>query len=190
MRRGIIRWTLPPMAALFLALGLATTVLAADPTALELQAPRQASLGDTVTITAVLRDARGAPIPRATVMFWNEAHFLGKAGVLRLGETVTDAQGKATFSYEARTEGDMALNAYFAGDAKYAGAQGSVTLAVQGSAQLYQETVGVQVPGIGVWLLAGILGGIWSIYFGVMVLLALIRREGSAGAAKADRAGA
>ena len=52
-------------------------------------------------------------------------------------------------------------------------------LTVQGSAQLYRETAGVQVRGIGVWLLVGLVGAVWSIYFTVMVLVSLIARAGS-----------
>ncbi|MFQ5854475.1 MAG: Ig-like domain-containing protein [Anaerolineae bacterium] len=179
MRRNIFRWGRVSVLTTLLSLALAASVLAADPTTMELQAPQEVSLGDVITVTAVLRDGQGLPIPAATIILWSPASFLSTDGAMRLGQATTDAQGRATFLYEARREGALALNAYFSGDSRYAPAQVSADLTVQGSAQLYQETAGVRVPGVGVWLLVGLLVVVWSIFFTVMVLLTLIAREGS-----------
>ncbi|MBI2872287.1 MAG: Ig-like domain-containing protein [Chloroflexi bacterium] len=173
------RWLLVALLSLLLLLATVTPVLAADPVTLELLAPQQVALGDKVEVTAVLRDGNGVPIRGGTVNLWTPATFLSTGGAIDLGRATTDAQGRATFRYEARTEGPVALNAYFPGDSRYAYAQGSAELKAQGTAQLYQSTAGVRVPGIGVWLLVGLLGGVWTTYLAVMVFLSLIAREGS-----------
>ncbi|MBI2304744.1 MAG: Ig-like domain-containing protein [Chloroflexi bacterium] len=177
MRYGIFRWGL--VTAALLALAFATPALAAGPPTLELQAPQEVNLGDTITLSAVLRDSQGAAIERATIILWSAASFLGTGGAVRLGEAVTDAQGRATFTYEVRTEGSATLNAYFPGNSRYESAQTSAKIAVKGSGQLYEETAGVQVPGIGVWILVALLGGVWSVYLIVMALLTLIARGGA-----------
>ncbi len=181
-------WVL--LVPLLLAVATATPAWADGLVTLEIQAPTQVGLGEEVSVTAVLRDATGAPAPGATIIFWSSASFLSVGGAIELGRATTDAQGRATLLYQARTEEKAFLNAYFPGDSRYDPASAAVELAVQGSAQLYQSTAGVQVPGLGVWLLVGALGIVWSIYLLVMVLLTLIAREGSKApsAAEASRA--
>ncbi|MBI2165195.1 MAG: Ig-like domain-containing protein [Chloroflexi bacterium] len=178
VRRGTWRWVaLLGTLSLFLATG--TPVWAAEPVTLELQAPEQLALGDKVSVTAMLKDANGSPVPAGTVILWTSGSFLSVGGAVQLGEAATDAQGRVTFTYEARNEGAVTLNAYFRGDSRYGFAQGSAAVDVQGSAQLTRHPIeGVRVPGIGVWILAAILGGVWSTYLAVMVFLTLIAREG------------
>ncbi len=65
----------------------------------------------------------------------------------------------------------MTLTASFTGNSQYSPSQASTDIAINGSWQLYQQTGG-GLPGMTVWwLLVGILGVAWSIYFGVMALL-------------------
>lgn len=165
--------------SLLLLLRTATPVWAGDPVTLQLQAPTQVDLGEKVPVIALLKDSKGNPVPGATIILWRPASFLSKAGTIELGRATTDAQGKVSFVYEARSEGPVQLNAYFAGNSRYDPAQSAVELTVAGAAQLYQETAGVRVPGLGVWLLVAVLGGVWATYFAVMVLLTLIAREGA-----------
>ena len=173
------KWLWRALIPLPLLLATATPVLAdAIPLTLRMQAPSQVRLGETATITAVLRDSKGAPVPRATIVLWSQGSFLSTGGAVEQGKEVTDALGKVAFAYEARTEGTVTLNAFYAGDSRFAPAQSSADLMVQGSEQLYQESPGVPVPGVR-WLVAGLLSGVWLIYLTVMVLLSLIAREGS-----------
>jgi hypothetical protein len=166
-------------------LATASPAWAAGPVTLELLAREQVRLGDQVSVTATLRDATGAPAPGATIVFWSPASFLSVGGSVELGRATTNAQGRATLLYQARTEEKASVNAYFPGDSRYEPASATVELMVEGSAQLYQSTAGVQVPGLGVWLLVGVLGGVWSTYLAMMVFLTLIAREGSKASAEA-----
>ncbi len=173
------------LATLLLQLAIATPALAADPVTMELQSPGHMALGKTENIVVVLRDSKGAPVARATILLWTPASFLSTSGAITLGEATTDAQGKATFAYEARMGGTANLNALFSGDARYQPAQAVADVTVDGSAQLYQSTAGVRLPGISVWLLVAALGVAWSIYFLMMVFLTLIARAGTPASGKA-----
>ncbi|MBI4336378.1 MAG: Ig-like domain-containing protein [Chloroflexi bacterium] len=179
MRMHNVRRALLVLLPLLLLLATGRAALAADPADLQLQAPQEATLGEQVTVTAVLRDASGTPIVGAPVILWSPAQFLSTGGAVQLGKVATNARGEATFRYEARTEESVVLNASFSGDSRYSAAQASAQMAVQGSAQLYQSSAGVRVPGVSVWLLVGLLGGVWGTYLAVMVLLTLIAREGA-----------
>ncbi len=158
----------------------ASPAYAAGPVTLELQAPKEAGLGERVTFTAMMKDATGSPVKGARVVFWFPASFLSTSGAVELGSAVTDSKGIATLLYQVRTEGSVSVNAYFSGDSRYDPASASIDMRVEGTAQLNKHIVeGVRVPGLSVWLLAGVLGIVYSIYFTVMVLLSLIAREGS-----------
>lgn len=164
----------------FLLLVTATPAWAADPVTLELQAPTKVGLGDQVTVNALLKDAAGSPIGGSRVVFWMPASFLSNSGAVELGSAVTDSRGIATIIYQARIGGAVSLNAYLAGDSRYDAAYASDDMQVEGTAQLTKHIIeGVRVPGLGVWLLAGLLGIVYSIYLTVIVLLSLIAREGS-----------
>jgi hypothetical protein len=168
------------LAVLFLVLVTSQPVWAADPVTLELKAPERVALGEKIEVESLLLDGTGKPVPAASVVLYSGANFLSTSGNVQLGRTATDAHGMARFSYQARTEGEITLNASFLGDDRYGAAQASIPLVVEGSAQLTRHPVeGVRVPGIGPWILAGILGGVWSTYLAVMAFLALIAREGA-----------
>lgn len=184
MSTGIARTILAIVLSSPLLLALVHPAAAEGPATLELQAPKEVRLGDEVSVTATLRDGNGAPIPGATIILWSPGEFLSVSDAVELGRAATNVQGHVTFRYEARSGGAVSLNASFAGDARNAPAQAAAPLQVQGSAQLtHHPREGVRVPGVSVWILVGILGGVWSTYFSVAVLLTLIAREGPKGGA-------
>ncbi|MBI4310547.1 MAG: Ig-like domain-containing protein, partial [Chloroflexi bacterium] len=144
-----------------------------------LQAPDKVNLGEEVMITAVLKDSKGAPIAGAKIRLWTPGQFLSVGGEMELGTVTTNAQGIAAFRFQARSEDLARLNADFFGDSRHSPAQAAIDVAVVGSDQLYQQTAGVRLPGIGVWLIVGALGVAWSIYIGMMALVTLIARAGT-----------
>jgi len=176
MRTRTAKWLWLATLPLLVVLVTATPAWAAEPVNLEFQAPEQVNIGDEVMVTAGLRNEKGIPVPGANIVLTSEASFLSAEGTIELDRAATDAQGIVNFLYQARTEGPITLNVYFSGDSRYGSAQDSTELTVLGSVQLYQQTAGVRLPGISVWLLVGVLGTVWSIYVTVMVLLALIAR--------------
>lgn len=167
-------WVIP--AALFAVLLHTTSVLAAEPVSLTVQAPRQVNLGDEVKVTAVLTDNQRRPIPGASILLLTPGDFLSVESTIELDRATTDTQGTASLRYQARTENSVTLTASFPGNNRYSPSQASTDITVDGAGQLYQETA-VVLPGIRVWwLLVGVLGVAWSIYFSVMVLVTLIAR--------------
>ena len=170
--RTIWVWLVP--AALCAVLLHSTSALAADTASLTVHAPDQMDLGDEATVTAVLMNSQGQPIPGAGILLLTTGSFLSVEGVVELDRATTDAQGIARLRYQARTANTVTLTVSFPGNGQYSPSQASTEISVSGTAQLYQEAAGVRLPVIGVWLLVGVLGVAWSIYFGVMVLVTLI----------------
>ena len=176
MRTRKTTWAWVVLGALLAVLLHTTSALAAGPVSLTVQAPKQMNFGDEVAVTAVLTDNQGRPIPGASILLLTQGDFLSVEGTVELDRATTDAQGTASLSYQARTTNSVTLTASFPGNSQYSPAQVSTDITVGGSGQLYQETAGVRLPIIGVWLLVGVLGVAWSIYFGVMALVTLIAR--------------
>ncbi len=162
-------------------LGVVTPAWAADPTTVELKTEQEVALGDAITVWVAVRDSRGDPVNQAIVVLLTPASFGDTSGEMRLGQITTDALGQATFTYQARREGPQTFIARFIGDSNYVPAEASVALSVQGSVQLYEQQAGVKIPGLGVWLLVLLLGGFWSVYLVVMVLVTRIAIEGKEG---------
>ena len=179
MNVRVVRLVLVVFLPIAFLIATTTSAFTAGPVILDLQGVSQANLGDNLQLTATLRDSSGAPIRGATIDLWSTSSFLSTGGAVQLGQATTDGQGVALFAYQPRDNGTLTVNASFAGDALHAAAQGSLQINVQGSAQLYDSTAGIKVPGISKWILVGVLSGVWSTYVGVMVLLTLIAREGS-----------
>ena len=145
---------------------------------LTLQIPAQGSLGQTATVESTLTAASGSPVAGATIQFFSPTTFMSVSDEVLLGEATTNEAGVAVFHYEPRSTADVEIIARFAGNAKHGPAETSATITVLGAVQLYQEKAGIQVPGLGVWLVVAILGGVWSVYFTVFVLVSRIAREG------------
>ncbi len=142
----------------------------ADPgpgeTSLVVTAPEATNLGDTVTAQAKLTDLSGEPIEGASVTFstpveWNEEI----KGEMEIGSAVTDSSGIAVINYDARRSGEVSIAARFEGNDKYAGTEAEAMVMVTGDNQLYVPKVGIQVLGLGPWLIAMVLALVWGLYF-------------------------
>lgn len=167
-------WLVP--AALFAVLLHTTSALAAEPVSLTIQAPKQVNLGDEVKVAAVLTDNQRRPIPGASILLLAPGDFLSVESEVELDRATTDPQGTASLRYQARTENSVTLTASFPGNSQYSPSRASTDITINGSVQLYQQTPGV-LHGLQVWwLLVGVLGVAWSIFFGVAVLLIMIAR--------------
>lgn len=59
------------------------------------------SAGGPLVLTAVLKDASGAPVPKAEVRFYAEAELAGTKGQMEIGVGKTDANGVATLEYQS-----------------------------------------------------------------------------------------
>ncbi|MDO8750525.1 MAG: hypothetical protein Q7K03_05220 [Dehalococcoidia bacterium] len=150
-----------------------------DATALELRLPPEGTVGQEMTLSARLTNETGVAVVGAEVVFLRAVRFMNVGSDLELGRTVTDEQGTATLSVVHRGEGEMMVTARFDGNTQYGPASASGSVHIQPGPPQYVEKAGVRIPGINVYLLAGILGTVWTLYFVVMTLILLIAREGS-----------
>lgn len=201
------------MALAMLAAAAGTAEAGSAPTRLTFTAPGRATLSELVTMRARLVDAQGAPIARARIAFVAPLTFLNGGGDVVLAESLTDKDGSAVGTFQARVAGALALRAVFRGDDLYASSEARADLTVAGDEHpLYAEHVGVHLPGLnqppGIgqvalsepqetiisralalwpamsgWPIAAALIVIWSIYAGVVRLLFRIAAPPTAGSA-------
>lgn len=168
--------------ALVLFIGAASQTLAEAPapsTVLQVTTVTEASVGEEVPLTASLFTADGKPMSNATVRFYVRSSFAGVEGDMEIGRATTDSNGFATVPYRPGREGEVTIRAELAGDGQVTVVQTSTPLTVSGSRQVYVESAGIQVPGLGVGVLIAVLTGVWSTLFIVALLIFLIAREGA-----------
>lgn len=143
-----------------------------------LELPLEMAVGKEANLVASLTGS--GPLAGAEVVFLAAFTFAGTEGEVELGRAVTDEQGIARLTYVPRSQGEMNIAARYAGNDQLEPAEVSQKVTVQPGPQLYQETAGARIPGIGVWLLIAVLGTVWSTYLIVTVILGLIARKGLA----------
>lgn len=112
------------------AAALVPTVLSVYPSQWQVQ-------GGEVKLSAALKDGNGAPVPRATVLFYLETTFAGTAGRMEIGEAKTDANGAAATAYKPTFPGKQKITASFEGIGLYAESEQSFELQVLSVGQGY-----------------------------------------------------
>lgn len=180
MKPMLIRTGLAVAAPLVAALALAGVASASHLEA-ELTPSDAAEVGQPSEVQAALHFADdGSPAAEVPVTFYMTASFAEVEGEIVLGEAVTDAGGVATLEYEPRTAGDHEIRMEYA--AGEGGEPESVTSTISvagGSQQLHQSTAGVDIPGLNVWLLIAVVGGVWAILLSVALRVIAIAHNGS-----------
>ncbi len=135
-------------------LGLAPRAVRAqsalEPTQLVVGAPAQSSLGQQMTVQAVLADSQGRPISKEVIYFATQRLFLGKTGDVVLAQAVTNSNGQATAEFADDFAGSITLRAEFRGDAQYAPSEATIQTSTTGESQVYVDHVGVDLPGFNV----------------------------------------
>lgn len=141
--------------------------------------PDGMNLGQPVEVPIALHDNAGQPVPGTAVVFYQHASFAGVSGEIVVGRGVTDGDGVATLTYRPRQAGHHEIRVEYLSPGEGEPELASTTIDVAGSAQLYRSPPGIEVPGLNVGLLMAILTTVWSILFGVAVLLISIARAGA-----------
>ena len=161
---------------------------------LDVVAPSQLTVGDSVDIQAVLHAAHGGEaVAGATVTFYMDGSFGGIDGEVILGHAVTDENGVAVLNYQPRSAGEHQLRVEYltpgAGEPEETTWSHSVSGA---TGQLYRSSAGVQIPGLNVWLLIAVVAAVWVILLSVAVrVIAIANAPTDAGArSPASRSGA
>lgn len=119
-----------------------------EPTQMSIGAPAQASLGERVTVQAVLVDSRGNRISKTTVYFTTPASFLNHDDDVVLAQAVTNQAGQAVAQFQNDFSGTITLRAEFRGDDRYAPSNVTTQIRAVGDEQVYVEHVGVDIPGL------------------------------------------
>jgi hypothetical protein len=120
------------------------------PTQIVVGAPSQATLGQPFTVQAVLADGQGHPISKAVVYFTAPATFLGNTNNIVLAQAVTNKDGQASTQIVDDFSGTMTLNAEFRGDTEYAPSNATTQVSATGEQQVYNDHIGVDIPGFNV----------------------------------------
>lgn len=146
-------------------------------TSLEVRLPKEAMLGSTFTARAFLTDEHGDPIGGMTIVFEADA-FWGDEfqGHMVIGTAVTNRRGVATLATQPRTSATYEVAAYFPGNDRYAAVMEEADLKVHGDSQLYSPSAGIRVPWLNLWVLAGVIALVWSMYFLVGLRVLAIAR--------------
>ncbi len=158
-----------------------------DGSALTLVLPKEARLGGPVTFRARLTSDEGEPVADAVIVFEQETSWGEEfAGEMAIGTARTGPDGWATFTTSLRRSGEGTIHAHFEGDATYVPAEADGTLMVVGDTQLYTPRTGIEVPGIGPWLLGAVVATVWFMFFLVAVRIRRIARPTTAASTEAE----
>ena len=166
----------------------------ASHTKLDVVAPSQLTVGDSVDVQAVLHAAHGGEvIAGATVTFYMDGSFGGIDGEVILGQAITDENGIAALKYQPRSAGEHQLRVEYLTPGAGEPEETTWSHTVSGaSEQLYMSSAGVQIPGLNVWLLIAVVATVWVILLSVAArVIAIANAPTDAGArSPASRSGA
>ena len=121
-----------------------------EPTQIVVGAPSQATLGQPLTVQAVLVDSKGHPISKAVIYFTAPTTFLGDTNNVLLAQAMTNGKGQASAQIVDDFSGPISLNAEFRGDTQYAPSNATTEISVASEQQVYNEHIGVDIPGFNV----------------------------------------
>ncbi|MDH3248459.1 MAG: c-type cytochrome [Acidimicrobiia bacterium] len=149
----------------------------ADHLILEVTGPDQAAAGEEIEITVSVRQAStGWPVEGASVVFFGDAFFAGVTGEIRLGSATTNRIGVATFTTAFTVRGVHKVRVEVE-DQPDTDA-GTVTVGVGIGSQIVETEVGVEIPGLGSWLVTVVIGSVWVIMIVAVLWLVRVSRSG------------
>ena len=179
MRPVAIRATL-----ISLAVGAALSAVAgganASQVSIGISAPEQAAVGDRIEVSATLQSTDdGRPLADTPVIFYTRGSIGGVTSDVELGRAVTDGEGIATLSYQARAAGEREIRVEYLAPGESEPQFASATISVTGAPQLHRSVSGVQIPVLNSWLIIGVMTTVWSILFFVALRTIAIAGAGS-----------
>lgn len=159
------------------AVGSASALVATN---LRLSSSAGVAGGGPVTVMAVLRDVRGAPVPRAEVRFLADTTFIGRSGKAEIGKAKTDPNGVIFFVYQPTIDTQkQTISAHFEGAGVYDESQQTVEIEVAGKVPAAYTEVPVGLSAVRTWaprVLILVLLSIWSTFAYVAYQGSQIRR--------------
>ena len=185
-RKRPAAWAATSVVAAVMSLALAGPAGASHVT-VRVGVPGTLEVGTVASIPVALNSADGAPLAHTPVSFYLDATFAGVSGKVEVGNAVTDSAGLATLAYRPRVAGhhDIRVEYFLPNEPQPEIA--TISVEVSGETQLYVADPGLSIPGLNVGLLMAILTTVWSILFGVAVVLIRIARAGGEPSREASR---
>lgn len=174
-------------AALVAALLPASVAAQQPPATLVLSLVEGSMVGETVTISALLTDPEGSPVAGEEITFTSEAQVMNVYGEIGFGSAITDEGGVAAVTRLLKRDGEVAVTAVFEGSRALAPSDAVELMEVAPGPPTFEPPEPFRIPGANVYILALILGSVWSIYFGVVFLFWLVSRGGGVDESPARR---
>ncbi len=154
------------VAALVGALGGGITPAAlADHLDVETSLPDTVKAGEIVEIrVTVTSAATGQRVPGATVIADREASILGFSGRVEIARATANDSGEAILRWRERsgTTSTIVVAYSEAGETDLESLPISIITVGEGP-QIVRSTAGIQIPGLGAWVIVGLLVGVWAI---------------------------
>lgn len=166
MRRRFARWTMTVLLVVVFVL-LESGVAAAQSFDVDVSAPDEGALGETIQLTAIVHDQAGEPVDDVELVFFSNANFAGVGGLVELGEVRTNELGVAVFEYQLRQLGTHTITIEGGGEPNV------VSIHVTVGGQLYESSERLAlIPGGGGWTVTAVIAFVWSImiFVGVSVI--------------------
>ncbi len=107
------------------------------------------------------------PVADTVVTAYTDASFGGVTGEVVIATMTTNENGIALFEYEPRHASVHELRLEFRAPGDTEPTSTGITVSVAGASQLHQSSAGIQIPGLNVWLIIAIIGGVWTLLFSV-----------------------
>jgi hypothetical protein len=153
------------------------------PTTLTVTPSSWATGGDVVNLTAVLKDATGAPVSKAEIRFTVEAEFAGTKGAMGIGRSKTDANGVAFFDYEPLLSARKhKITAHFDRMGIYDQSEKTIEIEELGVPPSAYTEAPLGLEGIRQWApmaLIAVIAAIWAIFGFVLYQVVVIFRVGT-----------
>lgn len=161
-------------------LGFSADPAFADHLVVEVSAPSEVIVGEELEIIAVVnRVSDGEPVEGTVAVFFADAFFAGVSGEIRLGSAETNSLGIATFNTSFAVRGIHGVRIELEGDPIAEPA--AVTIGVDIGPQIVASEAGVDIPGVGSWLVTFVIGAVWAVMIvAALWIVRLSRSDGDA----------
>jgi mono/diheme cytochrome c family protein len=152
-------------------------IAAADHLMIEVDAPAEAIVGAELEISATVRlEETREPVEGTPVTFYADAFFAGVTGEIELGTADTNRIGVATFRTSFSVRGVHQVRAVAVGDAE--AEPSDVLINIQMGPQIVASESGVEIPGLGSWVVTAVIAGVWVIMIVAAVWMVRASRSG------------
>ena len=160
----------------------------ADHLELEASVPGSVQAGEIIEVRVVVRSTDTLDrVPGAAVAAYRNASIVGVEGQVEIANATTDALGVAILRWQERGAAtDTIILAYATHEDEVLESNPVTIVAVGSGPQIVRSTSGVQIPGLGAWVLIGLLVTIWGIIQFALVGPVQVARAGSGKAAGAE----